>query len=159
MRLITWSQESSYWLHSNFNSTPHDKVQQELESWDRDQGRAMQTAEKDLHIPRKPHAWSPELRNAGITTRYWKLRLREVKHISEDYSPTIQRLQEQIQQNAPGFKLPYQSQTLTSQRSENILRRRARNFSSYKKQLQKCVFNRTKISLRHIPPTQIQPQN
>lgn len=99
-------------LHSNFNSMPHDKVRQELESWDRDQGRAMKAAEKELHIPRKPYAWSPALRNAGITKRYWKLRLREVKHISEDYSPTIQRLQEQIQQNAPGFKFPYQSQNL-----------------------------------------------
>jgi hypothetical protein len=93
-------------LQRNFQSMSKDDVRKELESWDRDQGRAMQQAERQLSIPRKPYAWSPKLRNAGIVRRYWKLRLRETKY-REDYTQTIHRLQEQVKQSDPRFQFPF----------------------------------------------------
>jgi hypothetical protein len=59
-----------------------------LEKWDLDQGRAMKASERQLKRPTKPYQWSPKLRNAGITLRYWKLRLREIQ-FHEDYGPTF----------------------------------------------------------------------
>jgi hypothetical protein len=90
---------------------PHD-ILQELEAWDRDQGRAMKSAERSLRIPKPLYVWSPQLRNAGIIRRYWRLRLREIKH-NEDFSPTIGRLQDTIRQSDPSFRLPHAGDRLT----------------------------------------------
>ena len=93
-------------LFNNFHEMTREQITSSLESWDRDQGRAMKKAEKELQLSPTPYAWSPQLRNAALTRRYWKFRLREIKH-NADYGPSIRRLQEQIQQNEPTFKFPF----------------------------------------------------
>ncbi len=46
---------------------------------DRDVTRAMLHAEKEARRPAGKYAWSPKLREAGLTARYWHLRLREIE--------------------------------------------------------------------------------
>jgi hypothetical protein len=92
-------------LYTNFSTMSSLDIRKELESWDRDQGRAMKTAEAMLLRPKQPYEWSPKLRNAAITRRYWRLRLREAKY-TNDFTKTIQRLQAQIQQYDHNFKFP-----------------------------------------------------
>jgi hypothetical protein len=62
-------------LYRTFTTMSQSDIREALESWDRDQGRAMKQAEKTLQLPHKSYAWSPQLRNAGIIKRYWRLRL------------------------------------------------------------------------------------
>ncbi len=47
---------------------------------DRDIMRAMLHAEKCAKRPSGKYSWSPKLREAGLMTRYWHLRLREIEH-------------------------------------------------------------------------------
>ena len=56
-------------LYKNFRTLHPDILKQQLESWDRDQGRAMKSAEKTLQIPKSQYAWSPALRNVAIIKR------------------------------------------------------------------------------------------
>jgi hypothetical protein len=46
---------------------------------DRDITRGMLHAEKEAKRPAGKYAWSPKLREAGILTRYWHLRLKELE--------------------------------------------------------------------------------
>ncbi|KAI2493431.1 hypothetical protein MHU86_21130 [Fragilaria crotonensis] len=46
---------------------------------DRDITRAMIHAEKEAKRPSGKYAWSPKLREAGLLTRYWNLRLKELE--------------------------------------------------------------------------------
>jgi hypothetical protein len=108
-------------LYSCFSTLSQEETRQRLESWDRDQGRAMKAAEKAIGIPKKNYEWSPQLRNAAITKRYWKLRLRETKYPGEDYTTTIKRLQETIQQNQPQFQFPKVSDAITIDQARNGL--------------------------------------
>ena len=66
-------------LFKNHKDMHRDKVRKALIKWDLDQGRVMISAELSLRTPTKPYQWSPQLRNAGILLRYWKLRLKEVQ--------------------------------------------------------------------------------
>ena len=99
-------------LYQHFKTMPPEKVKFELEAWDRDQGRAMKKAEREIQIPRKQYEWSPQLRNAALIRRYWRLRLREKQHL-EDYAATINRLEEQIQQTDLSFKFPFRDSDLS----------------------------------------------
>jgi hypothetical protein len=99
-------------LHQNFTKMDPQEIRNALEAWDRDQGRAMKQAERSLRLPSKPYEWSPQLRNAAILRRYWKLRLRELKH-AEDYTMTISRLQGQVQQNDSSFQFPHREDDIT----------------------------------------------
>ena len=101
-------------LYQQFQTMSSEQVKLELEAWDRDQGRAMKKAEKEIQIPKKPYEWSPQLRNAALTRRYWRLRLREVQY-QEDYETTITRLEDQIQQNDPHFKFPFRESVLSKE--------------------------------------------
>jgi hypothetical protein len=100
-------------LYSKFQTMTEAQVRRALEAWDRDQGRAMKKAEKEISIPKQQYEWSPTLRNAGITRRYWRLRLRQAKY-GEDFSPTIARMQEQIQQQDATFQFPHQHDSTLS---------------------------------------------
>ena len=66
----------------------------------------MRYAESKLSLPAKPYKWSPQLRNAGVLLRYWKLRMRECKH-GEDYSMKFLNLETRIQLCDPNFRLPH----------------------------------------------------
>jgi hypothetical protein len=88
------------------DSLPTPTLSKLLKTWDADQGRAMKHAETLLERPKKPYAWSPTLRNAGLLCRYWRLRLRE-KMRSENYNDTYYRLEHQTQQHDPTFILPF----------------------------------------------------
>jgi hypothetical protein len=101
-------------LYKNFKTMRQEDIRSKLEAWDRDQGRAMLHAESELAIPRKNYAWSPELRNAAIIRRYWRLRLKEATDLTSDYTATIARLQLNVQQHDPTFSFPYQGQQLTT---------------------------------------------
>jgi hypothetical protein len=59
-----------------------------------------------MERPKKPYAWTPTLRNAGLLDRYWRLRLRE-KLLSENFYDTFQRLEHQTQQHDPTFLMPF----------------------------------------------------
>lgn len=85
-------------------STP--TLRKHLEKWDQDQGRAMMHAESVLQRPKKPYEWSPTLRNAGLTYRYWRLRLREKTH-QENYLQTLQRMETQTQLHDSTFLFPF----------------------------------------------------
>ena len=84
--------------------TPH-QLRIELEKWDADQGRAMRFVETTLSKPKKPYAWSPTLRDVGLTYRYWRLRLREIQH-GADYQSTFDRMEQTIHQHNPTFTFP-----------------------------------------------------
>jgi hypothetical protein len=88
------------------DSLPTPTLRKLLETWDADQGRAMKHAETLLERPKKPYAWSPTLRNAGLLCRYWRLRRRE-KMRSENYNDRYYRLEHQTQQHDPTFILPF----------------------------------------------------
>jgi hypothetical protein len=64
-------------LHSNHQKMSDDVVRSLLESWDRDQGRAMLHSERLCGSRSQRNHWSPDLRNAGLTCRYWNLRFKE----------------------------------------------------------------------------------
>lgn len=74
-------------LHKNRQKMSPTAIRILLEKWDSDQGRAMKQAEKQLSRPQKPFEWSPELRNAGLIYRYWKMRLSEAIS-NTDFSST-----------------------------------------------------------------------
>ena len=99
-------------LYNNFQTMTEDQIRSKLEAWDRDQGRAMKKAEKEISIPKKQYEWSPILRNAAITRRYWRLRLRQSKY-GEDFRSTIARMREQIQQHDPTFQFPFHDSQLS----------------------------------------------
>jgi hypothetical protein len=96
-------------LYAHHSKLSDEQLRRRLERWDRDQGRAMKSAEKSLrtHAPQK-HFWSPILRNAGFLCRYWKLRLYSAQH-KRDTSHTISRLQTIIQQHDPTYFFPLQN--------------------------------------------------
>jgi DNA-binding transcriptional MerR regulator len=99
-------------LHHQYKKMSIPKIREKLEAWDNDQGRAMRHAESEIQVPRKVHAWSPQLRNAGMTKRYWRLRLHEAKNSGTNYQATISRLQAYIQCNDPTFKFPHINEAL-----------------------------------------------
>lgn len=101
-------------LNKNFATMTSQNIKEELEAWERDQGRAMKKAKRStlLKIPTKLYEWSPQLRNAAIVRRYWRLQSREYTH-SEDYYATISRLQDQVQQNDTSFSFPLRDKCLT----------------------------------------------
>jgi hypothetical protein len=102
-------------LYDNFNNMSQAAIKQSLEKWDRDQGRAMkQSPEAAIEQPRRSHAWSPALRNAGIIKKYWRLRLKETTIPNTNYAATILRLQHSVQQQDPKFILPHTECNLTA---------------------------------------------
>ena len=92
-------------LATSMHEMTQPAIRNELEKWDADQGRAMFFAEKQLSRPRKPYQWSPTLRNAGLTNRYWRLRPREQLH-QEDFAETFLRMAQQAQQKDQTFQFP-----------------------------------------------------
>jgi hypothetical protein len=102
-------------LFQNFTTMSNDNIRIALEAWDRDQGRAMKHAESVIAKPRRPYAWSPELRNAGILKRYWRLRLIESITPTANYEVAIQRLQNKIRQSDPSFCLPHLNTPMTAE--------------------------------------------
>ena len=93
-------------LYNEHEKLSDDELSRQLNTWDEDQGRAMIHAEKKIGRRgiSKPNHWSPELRNAGILCRYWRLRLKARNHA--DYSETYTRLLQTAQQHDPHFTLP-----------------------------------------------------
>ena len=87
-------------------------IKKHLEKWDRDQGRAMAHAEGIITKPRKPYAWSPQLRDAGLVYKYWRFRHREEKH-NEDYTKTFDRIEQLVRQKNPKFSLPLRQSSLS----------------------------------------------
>jgi hypothetical protein len=92
-------------LYDSHTTLSRSQIKKSLEKWDRDQGRAMAYAESTITRPRKPHSWSPTLRNAGIIYKYWRMRHREEKH-HEDYSATFDRIEQLVQKSNQSFHLP-----------------------------------------------------
>ena len=99
-------------LYKNHSNMSREEVRKALIKWDLDQGRAMLSAELSLRKPPKQYQWSPQLRNAGILLRYWKLRLKVIKH-NHDYSDTFNKWQTQLRTVDPQFSLPSLHETLT----------------------------------------------
>lgn len=99
-------------LHTQSSHLPITVIRhQRLEKWDRDQGRAMKHAELQLQKPPAKYPWSPKLRNAGLTCRYWRLRFREAKY-NEDHTMSIRSLQYHVQHYDPTFSFPHMDQHL-----------------------------------------------
>lgn len=92
-------------LHKHHSSMTDDAVRSALETWDRDQGRAMAHSEKQLRHRRGKNHWSPTLRNAGILCRYWRLRMK-ARH-RQDYQHTCSRLLQIAQQHELTFVFPH----------------------------------------------------
>ena len=100
-------------IHKHHSKLSNEQLQRVLEKWDRDQGRAMQYAEKAIGSVRlKKHYWSPTLRNAGLLCRYWNLR-KQSKMENRVTHDTITRLQEMVYQHDPNFTFPLQQVDLT----------------------------------------------
>ena len=55
---------------------PQTSRQESYDAIDRDVMRAMLSAEKAAKRPTGKYVWSPKLREHGLLTRYWRLRLR-----------------------------------------------------------------------------------
>ena len=98
-------------LHNKAKHLPLTTIRKRLEKWDRDQGRAMKHAELQLQKPPAKYPWSPKLRNAGLTRRYWRLRFREGKY-NEDHTTSIRTLLHHVQQNDQTFFFPQMDQPL-----------------------------------------------
>jgi hypothetical protein len=64
---------------STYTTLSRSEIKKQLEKWDNDQGRPMHHAERQLQHSTKAYEWSPELRNAGVILRYWRLRVREIQ--------------------------------------------------------------------------------
>lgn len=120
-------------LFSTHTTLSRSKLKKKLEQWDQDQGRAMANAERIITKPRKPYAWSPTLRDAGLLYRYWRLRYREEKH-DEDYATTFDRIEQLAQQSNTKFVLPLRSVALT-------LDQVTTNLNSAATHLRKCQKN------------------
>ncbi|KAI2505799.1 hypothetical protein MHU86_8661 [Fragilaria crotonensis] len=120
-------------LFSTHTTLSRSKLKKKLEQWDQDQGRAMANAERIITKPRKPYAWSPILRDAGLLYRYWRLRYREEKH-DEDYATTFDRIEQLAQQSNTKFVLPLRSVALT-------LDQVTTNLNSAATHLRKCQKN------------------
>ena len=103
------------WITQNINTLDSATTRKLIEEWDQDQGRAMKHAEKQLSRTKKPHQWSPALRNAGLLYRYWRLRHREATTGTDDYSHTYQRILDQTATHDPSFRLPHLGEQLTKE--------------------------------------------
>ena len=111
---------------------PRDELRDLLLKWDSDQGRAMKHSERLLSRPPKKCAWSPVLRNSAIIRRYWYLRLRELNR-NENYTPTFERWQTQLQQQDSMFTLPHLGQDLTIEQVREHLNRSSRLFRKHQR--------------------------
>ena len=120
-------------LFSTHTTLSRSKLKKKLEQWDQDQGRAMANAERIITKPRKPYAWSPILRDAGLLYRYWRLRYREEKH-DEDYATTFDRIEQLARQSNTKFALPLRLVALT-------LDQVTTNLNSAATHLRKCQKN------------------
>lgn len=103
------------WIQTLFDThkqLSRSQIKKRLEKWDRDQGRAMAYAESTITKSRKPYSWSPELRDAGIVYKYWRMRHTEEKH-QEDYTGTFDRIEQLVRQANPTFNLPLRHVVLT----------------------------------------------
>jgi hypothetical protein len=65
-------------LHETHETMTRPAIRRILEQWDTDQGKAMHNSERSLQRTPQRHQWSPEVRNAGLLRRYWRLRLHDV---------------------------------------------------------------------------------
>lgn len=99
-------------LHETHETMTRPAIRRILEQWDTDQGKAMHNSERSLQRTPQRHQWSPELRNAGLLRRYWRLRLHDV-HQQSDHTQKIDRLQSQIQQHDPAYVFPLRDTPLT----------------------------------------------
>jgi hypothetical protein len=135
-------------LHKRHIKMPDAELRKLLEKWDRDQGRAMKSAENETgSIRLKKHYWSPTLRNAGLLCRYWNIRIRAKKN-NYDVSESINRLQEMVIQHDPNYVFPLQQVELTegelesnwikAKRALKELQKDARNlrYKSYQEMLE-----------------------
>lgn len=71
-----WSRVKDLQTVAPFMTT--EQVKEGFDKIDRDVTRAMLHAEKQAKRPKGRFAWSPKLREAGLTARFWHLRKREV---------------------------------------------------------------------------------
>ena len=75
----------------------------------------MKHAEQSSSRPKKSYTWSPVLRNAGLEYRYWSLRLKEAINPTLDFSVTIQKIQNQIAEKDPSYRLPLRKASLSKE--------------------------------------------
>ena len=61
------------------HTIPQTSRQASYDAIDRDVTQAMLSAENTVKRPTGKHIWSPKLREHGLLTRYWQLRLRELE--------------------------------------------------------------------------------
>jgi hypothetical protein len=91
-------------LYENHKTMRPSTIRDILHKWDADQGRAMVSSENTLNRRSQRNHWSPQLRNAGITYRYWGLRLKSFPNSS--FSNLYSRLESSARQHDPDFRLP-----------------------------------------------------
>ena len=89
-------------LYETYSSMSREAVRKELEAWDNDQGRAMQTSEKTPGKPPCKYSWSPALQNAGLIREYWKLRLRDIT-ASTNHTSKIKCLEDKLRHHDQAF--------------------------------------------------------
>lgn len=119
-------------LYELKDSMDREAMRLELIKWDNDQGRAMELSERILRRPTQKCAWSPALRNSAILRRYWILRLRE-KLRQEDYTSTLHRWQEGVQNYDSDFVLPFLGQNLSIEQIRSHLNTANRSFRKLQK--------------------------
>jgi hypothetical protein len=90
-------------IEEHAEQTSYIELKEKLEAWDRDQGRAMKSAEKTLRKRPPKFQWSPELRNAGLKCRYWGICLREEVH-QEIHPFSKVRIREMITRYEPAYQ-------------------------------------------------------
>jgi hypothetical protein len=121
-------------LHKHYKQMTTKEIREKLEAWDNDQGRAMRHAESEIQQPQRPYAWSPQLRNAAILKRYWRLRLREAQYEGENYYSTILRLQDHVRHRDSNFQLPFVNERLTLPTIRQHLNESTKNLREQQKQ-------------------------
>jgi hypothetical protein len=90
-------------IEDHAEQTSYTDLKENLEAWDRDQGRAMKSAEKSLRKRNPKFQWSPELRNAGLKCRYWGICLREEVH-QEVHPFSKARIRDMITRYEPTYQ-------------------------------------------------------
>jgi hypothetical protein len=111
-------------LHDDFDTMTREDVRKKLDSRDKVLGRAIRVAENSLKKPLRKCPWSPVLRNAGVVGECLQ---------STDHTARMRRLESQVQQHDPHFRLPQCNEELSIKAIQQNLNKATKSFRKIQK--------------------------
>jgi hypothetical protein len=141
-------------LYANHETIKEQDLRNLLEKWDNDQGRAMKHSESVMARPKQKYSWSPELRNAGLLRRYWKIRERQLKHNEDHTKKQSPKSNHRFNSMTPLSNFHSKTKNLNSKTSVNISLRRPKIFGRNKNNPLTSASKATPISWQNTTRTQ-----